>query len=62
MLVDHPILKAGIEFYDMSREEIMERGMKVLNYIAKDPEMIKLHQSKSLHTLWLEYNQGQVSY
>ena len=43
MVANHPIMQAGIEFYEMTREEQMERSMKILNYIVKNPELIRLH-------------------
>jgi hypothetical protein len=32
--------------------------MKILNYIVKNPELKRLHQTKSLTTLWLDYQVG----
>ena len=40
----------------------MERSMKVLNYIVKNPELIRLHQTKSVTTLWLDYQVGQYPF
>ena len=51
-----------MEMYDMTREEQMERSMKILNYMVKNPELIKLHQAKSLHTGFSDYMQGQVRF
>ena len=62
MVEKHPIMKAGMEFYEMTREEQMERSMKVLNYIVKNPELISLHQTKSVNTLWLDYQVGQYPF
>jgi hypothetical protein len=36
--------------------------MKVLNYIVKNPELIRLHQTKSVTTLWLDYQVGQYPF
>jgi hypothetical protein len=60
MLEKHPILQSKMEHYDMTREEQMERSMKILNHIVKNPELVKLHQGKALHTLFVDYMQGQV--
>ena len=61
MLEKHPVMQSKMEMYDMTREELMERSMKILNYMVKNPELIKLHQAKSLHTGFSDYMQGQVS-
>lgn len=53
-------LQSNLEFYDMSREELLERSMRVVNYIAKSPELVRFHQSKSLTTNLADYFQGQV--
>jgi hypothetical protein len=50
-----------MEMYDMTREEQMERSMQILNHIVKSPKLIELHQAKALHTLFVDYMQGQVS-
>ena len=54
-------MQSTMDFYDMSREELMERSMKILNHIVKSPELVKLHQAKALHTIFVDYMQGQVS-
>jgi Acyl-coenzyme A oxidase N-terminal len=56
----HPELQATSEFYEMTREELMERSMKAVNKIVNDPEIKQYHQSKSLTTLMMDYMQGQV--
>ena len=43
MLEKHPIFQSKIEMYDMNREEQMERSMKIMNYIVKNPELVRLH-------------------
>ena len=60
MLEKNPIMHSTMDMYDMTREEQMERAMKILNHIVKNPELVKLHQSKALHTLFNDYMQGQV--
>ena len=60
MLEKNPIMQSTMALYDMSREEQMERSMKILNHIVKKPELVKLHQAKALHTLFNDYMQGQV--
>jgi hypothetical protein len=60
MLEKHPIMQSKMEMYDMTREEQMERSMKIFNYIVKNPDLVKLHQAKSLHTGFSDYLQGQV--
>lgn len=60
MLEKHPIMQSKIEMYDMTREEQMERSMKIMNYVVKNPDLVKLHQAKSLHTIFGDYMQGQV--
>jgi hypothetical protein len=61
MLEKNPIMQASLNLYDMSREEQMERSMKIINHVAKSPELIQLHQAKALHTLFVDYMFGQVS-
>jgi hypothetical protein len=60
MLEKHPIMQSKMDMYDMTREEQMERSMKIFNYIVKNPDLVKLHQAKSLHTGFSDYMQGQV--
>lgn len=43
MLEKNPIMRSTIDMYDMSREEIMERSMKIINHVVKSPELIRLH-------------------
>jgi hypothetical protein len=62
MVEKHPIMHAGMEFYEMTREEQMERSMKILNYVLKNPQLKTLYQSKSLNTLWLDYQVGQYPF
>jgi hypothetical protein len=38
-----PLLQAGPAFYDMTREEQMERAQKVMKFIASDKDNITLH-------------------
>lgn len=59
---EHKELNTTFEFYDMSREEIMERSMKQFHYIHSHPEILKHHQSKSFTTLMMDYMQGQVAF
>jgi len=40
MLKKHPIMQSKMEMYDMTREEQMERSMKILNYIVKNPDLV----------------------
>lgn len=59
---EHKELNTTFEFYDMSREEIMERSMKQFHYIHSHPEILKHHQSKSFTTLMMDYMQGQFPF
>lgn len=62
MVAKHPIFHAGMEFYEMTRSEQMERSMKILNYVVKNPELTRLHQTKSLTALWIDYQVGQYPF
>jgi len=51
-------MQSSIEFYEMSREELIERSYKILKHIASDPKLIELHQAKALTTIIGDYLQG----
>jgi hypothetical protein len=53
-------LQTTPEFYEMTREEQMERSMRQFSFLHSHPEIRKHHQSKSFITILLDYMQGQV--
>lgn len=53
-------LQPTFEFYEMTREEMMERSQMQMKKILSNPEIKSFHQSKSLTTLMMDYMQGQV--
>jgi hypothetical protein len=60
LLQKTPELQPGLQYYDMTREEQIERSMKVIKKIITDPNLRRLHKSPSLTTLLGDYVQGQV--
>ena len=58
MIAEHPDIANTLDFYDMTREEQMERSMRIMNKVLTDPKLQPLHISNSLTTLMMDYLQG----
>ncbi len=60
MVQENPDMANSLDFYDMTREEQMERSQRIIHKAITTPSIQKLHVSSSLTTLMMDYLQGQV--
>ncbi len=58
MVEENPDMANSLDFYDMTREEQMERSQKIIHKAITTPSIQKLHVSNSLTTLMMDYLQG----